>query len=247
MNPQGLLDQFLGSQAGGRVDEALRTAGGKASSGGMGGMAGGLAAGGLIGVLLGNKKARKKVGKLAGGAVGYGGAAVVGALAYRAYENWRAGQRTAPPAVAGPGADEQVAPPPAPPAGSRFLPESAPASDGRPFELALVLAMIAAANADGHIGADEQRLIFERAGELPLDAEDKAFVFDALGKPPGLSDIAGLAGGQEQAAELYLASRLVADPDDPAEGAYLQALAHRLSLPAELVANLDAEVAAAAA
>ena len=106
--------------------------------------------------------------------------------------------------------------------------------------------MIAAANADGHIGPDEQRAIFDRVGELPLDAEDKAFVFDALGKPPSLQDIAGLAEGPEQAAELYLASRLAIDPDHPMEQAYLEALAHRLNLPDELVNQLESQAASLA-
>ena len=79
--------------------------------------------------------------------------------------------------------------------------DAAPAKDGKPFELALVLAMISAANADGHIDSEEQSQIFDRVGELPLDAEDKGFVFDALSKPPSLQDIADLAEGTEQAAE----------------------------------------------
>ena len=81
-------------------------------------------------------------------------------------------------------------------------------------------------------------------GALPLDAEDKAFVFDALGKPPSLAEIAGLAQGQEQAAELWLASRIAIDPDHPMEQAYLEGLASRLNLPKELVGQLEAQVAA---
>ena len=254
MNPQGLLDQFLGPGAGQSAAGALDSAKGKLAGSGMGGVAGGLAAGGLLGLMLGNKKARKSVGKLAGGVVGYGGAAALGALAYRAYQNWQSGQQA--PQAPAPGQPPQAPPPDTaalpqeplaePPAGSKFRPESAPANDGKPFELALVMAMIAAANADGHIGPDEQRVIFDRVGELPLDAEEKAFVFDALGNPPSLQDIAGLAEGPEQAAELYLASRLAIDPDHPMEQAYLEALAHRLSLPGELVAHLESQAAAAA-
>ena len=43
----------------------------------------------------------------------------------------------------------------------------------------------------------------------------------------------------EQGAELYLAARLAIDPDEPAERAYLDALAARLRLPAELRSSLD--------
>lgn len=243
MNPQSLLEQFLGPNAARSAGGIMDQARGQLQSSGMGGMAGGLAAGGVLGLLLGNNKARKTVGKLAGGAVGYGGAAVLGALAYKAYQNWQAGKQA--PQVTGQPAPAAL--PSAPPAGSKFLPETAPANDGRPFELALVLAMIAAANADGHIGPDEQKAIYERVGQLPLDAEDKGFVFDALAKPPSLQDVANLAQGQEQAAELWLASRLAIDPDHPMEQAYLDALASRLKLPGELVAHLEGQVQAALA
>lgn len=247
MNPQNILEQFLGPDAGNKVGGAAQSAKAKLAGSGLGGIAGGVAAGGVLGLLVGNKKARKKVGKLAGGVVGYGGAAALGALAFRAYQNWQSGQQAPAPAPAS-AQPPQTAPAAAePPAGSKFLPGAAPARDGKPFELALVMAMIAAANADGHIGPDEQRLIFERVGDLPLDAEDKAFVFDALGSPPGLQDVANLADGPEQAAELYLASRLAIDPDEASERAYLEGLASRLSLPRELVDHLEAQVTAASA
>jgi uncharacterized membrane protein YebE (DUF533 family) len=236
MDAQRLLEQFMGSATSEKAAPPAHSDRGLRGGSGLGGVAGGLAAGGLLGLLIGNKKARKKVGKLAGGVVGYGGAAALGALGYRAYQNWQAGRQA--------GAVDELPvsePLPAPPKGSRFLPETAPASDGRPFQLALIMAMIAAANADGHIGPAEQRTIFDQVGQLSLDAEDKAFVFDTLGNPPGLQDIAGLASGPEQAAEIYLASRLAIDPNHPAELAYLQALASRLALPSDLVRHLESQ------
>jgi len=238
MDAQKLLEQFMGLQTSDNAAPAARDARGPGSGSGLGGIAGGLAAGGLLGMLLGNKKARKKVGKVAGGVAGYGGAAALGALGYGAYQNWQAGKQ------AGTVESPPVSPPVhAPPQGSRFLPETAPARDGKPFEIALIMAMITAANADGHIGPEEQRTIFDQVGQLSLDAEDKAFVFDTLGNPPTLQEIASLASGPEQAAEIYLASRLVIDPDHPAEVAYLEALASRLSLPPELVAHLESQAA----
>ena len=73
----------------------------------------------------------------------------------------------------------------------------------------------------------------------------QTFLEQFLGPNGGNS--AGLAEGPEQAAELYLASCLALDPDHPAEQAYLKALASRLSLPNDLVAHLESEVAAATA
>lgn len=231
MDPQRLLEQFLGSGAAGASSGSRAPSGAGLAGGGLGGMAGGLAAGGLVGLLLGSKKARKTVGKLAGGVVGYGGAAALGALGYRAWRQWQEGQQGQADAV------------PAPAAEAAFLPGASPAADGKPFELALVQAMIAAANADGHIGPEEQRTIFEQAGKLELDAEAKAFIFDAIATPPSLGAIAALAATPEQAAEIYLASRLAIDVDHPAEHAYLEALAGRLRLPRELVERLDAQAA----
>ena len=241
MNPQALLDQFLGPPATQNMgDKARNLTQGLSTNPAMAGMAG-VAAGGILGLLLGNKKARKTVGNLAGGVVGYGGSAVLGALAYRAYQNWQANQ-AAPPERAIANFDARAVPA-LPPAGSNFLPGTAPGRDGKPFELALVKAMVGAAAADGHIGPDEQQRIFSHVAQLPLDADDKAFIFDALKSPPAANAVASLANGPEQAAELYLASRLALDPSDPKEAAYLSELAQSLALPHDLVSHLDMQAA----
>jgi len=198
------------------------------SAGGLGGLAASGVAGGLLGLLVGGKKKRKGG---FGGALSHGGAAMLGALASQAFQSWQKGQAPGQTPAASPQQVATIEP--------RFLPAAAPAADGQPFELALVRAMIAAAKADGHIDADEQRRIFERVGEFGLDAESKAFVFDALAATVGVSEVAAFATTPEQAAELYLASRLAVEPDGPAELAYLEAIAHRLKLPDDLVAHLS--------
>jgi len=104
--------------------------------------------------------------------------------------------------------------------------------------------MIGAAKADGHIDAQEQNVLFEQVEKLGLDAESKAFVFDALTQPADIAGIAAAVNGIEQATEVYLISRIAIDVDQAAERAYLQALAHKLKLPAELVAHLDHQVEA---
>jgi len=257
MNTQKLLEQFLGpnalsslggqrtpdaqgapqSTAGNSIGDLIGRAMGSLGSGNSpagggfgvpGGALGGLAAGGLLGVLLGQKKFRK----MAGGAIGYGGAAALGALAFRAYQNWQDGQK------AGQGPLATAAD--APQEGSRFAPVDG--ADGKPFALALIRSMIAAANADGHIGAQEQKQIFEAANRGGLDAEDKAFIFDALHNPLSPVQIAALSGNQEQSAELYLAARIAIDPDHPNEKAFLENLSRSLNLPGDLVSHLDAQV-----
>src|SRR5690349_21889933 len=88
-DPQKLLDQFLGGQAGdgkkGGVSPDL-----------IKGLAGGAVAGGLASILMGSKGGKK----LAKGALEIGGAAVLGGLAYKAYQTWQAnkGVQTTVPA-----------------------------------------------------------------------------------------------------------------------------------------------------
>lgn len=249
MNPQALLDQLLGSQTTAAAGEKLRSASDSLSSPNAKVALGGVAAGGLLGLLLGNKKARKKVGKLAGGVVGYGGAAALGALAHRAYRNWQE-QKSRPAsstAAQTPRTPAPSAPAPAatlPPVDARFDPTVNVGNDGRPFALTLVRAMIAAANADGHICEEERKTILSHLSALRLDEDDKSFVFEALMSPSTMDEIAGLANGPEQATEVYLVSRMAIDPDDPAEQAYLDSLARLLALPPALVAELESQVKA---
>tara|TARA_R110002012_G_scaffold294391_1_gene490518 strand:- start:5497 stop:6309 length:813 start_codon:yes stop_codon:yes gene_type:complete len=230
---QGTSQSAGGNSIGELISGAIGGLGGRQSpaSGGFGissSALGGVAAGGLIGLLLGQKKVRK----MAGGAIGYGGAAALGALAFRAYQNWQNGQQVGQATTA------TVAD--VPQEGSRFAPVNG--ADGRPFALALIQSMIAAAHADGHIGAEEQKQIFEAANRGGLDAEDKAFIFDALHNPLSPDQIAALAGNQEQATELYLAARVAIDPDQPDEKAFLQHLARWLNLADDLVSHLEAQV-----
>ena len=106
--------------------------------------------------------------------------------------------------------------------------------------------MIAAANADGHISQDERKSIVSHLSSLPLDADDKAFVLDALMSPSTPEEIAGLATDIEQATEIYLVSRMAVDPDLPEERAYLDELAGRMALPSQLVAEIERQATASA-
>lgn len=232
-DPKALFDQMLGSQAGQAMRGAGQSAKGRLDEySGSGGFVRGAAAGGLLGLLLGGKSVRK----MAGGALGYGGAAVLGALALKAYQDYQQGQRpgsgTAPASLT-PEQFAQLTP--------DSLPHAQPAADGSPFQLILIRAMVGAAKADGHVDATEQQRLFSEIDKLGLDAEAKGFVFDLLARPVDLASITSAVATPEQAAEVYLASRLAIDPDVPAERAYLDALSARLALPAELRQRLDAQ------
>lgn len=247
MSLNQLFNHFLGGQP--ASSQSANQAHGIAGIAGRipAGLTGGLAAGSVLGLLAGNKKLRKSAGKLAGGAAGIGGGAALGALAYSAYRNWRNAEPSAQSGAVGTNAYHgspavsTARNGPAPDL-SRFDPENNIGADGHPFQLALVKAMIAAANADGHMDEKELQSVFEALNGLQLDAGDKALIFETLRNPPDVDTIAGFADGLEQASELYMVSRLAIDPDHPAEQTYLDTLSDRLQLPAGLVAQIESQL-----
>ncbi|NNM71051.1 tellurite resistance TerB family protein [Enterovirga aerilata] len=234
---------FGGHGGGSPLDSLARQLGG----GGSGALAGGLAS-----ILLGSKKGRK----LGGSAAKLGGLALIGSLAYRAYQDWQAGQG-ARAAGMGPGsarggfipqpgqspwgqpaqAAAGLAPPPP---GTPFNP--AGEEEQQDLSRALLRAMIAAAKADGHIDAAEQANIFGAMDKLDLDSDDKAFVMDELRAPLDVDAVARGARNPEEAAEIYAASLLAIDVDNAAERGYLAMLAARLKLDDALVQHLHRTV-----
>jgi len=223
-DPQKLLDQFLGGQDGGGRKGGI-------SPDLIKGLAGGAAAGGLASILMGSKGGKK----LAKGALKIGGAAVLGGLAYKAYQTWQANKGASTTVPMG---DLKDITPKA--EGTPFLP--APRAERDELSLSLLRAMIAAAKSDGHIDAEEQRRIFDKIDELALDAEAKAFIIDELRKPLDIDAVVRGAATPEAAVEIYAASALAIDPDDPAEQAYLAMLASRLKLDPGLRSSVDQEV-----
>ncbi|WP_068315408.1 tellurite resistance TerB family protein [Polycladidibacter hongkongensis] len=239
---KGLLDQFVGSGSGAKAGDLLNQ-GKTYAKNNAGGLAGGAIAGGLAGLLMGNKKARKFAKKTAT----YGGLALVGGLAYKAYQDYASnksiqqqGNNASAPSTSG----TQLAAPallPAPPTAEELT-----GSADQGFARAILTAMLQAAKADGHIDAQEQQRIFERIDDLGLGVEEKAFVIDEMRQPLDIEKVVvAAAGDQTMAIELYTASRMAIEPDHPAEQAYLQMLAARLALPPELVSQIDATVKAA--
>lgn len=108
---------------------------------------------------------------------------------------------------------------------------------------ALLAAMIAAAKADGHVDDAERQRIDEALQRLDDDAQLHRFVAEQLRRPLDPAEVAALATTPELAAEVYLASLLVADEASTMERLYLDELARRLGLPQGLKAELEAQVA----
>lgn len=216
MNVNSLLDQLLGAG-----QSALsNTLGSQAPSGkpGHANFGTGMLAGGVLGLLLGDKRVRKFGGKT----LAYGGAAALGALAFRAYSNWQQ-QKTATGA----------APAPQP---AQFLPTPA---EGH--SRAVLKALIAAAKSDGHIDARERGLIEEKLASLADDPALRSWIDAEVARPLDPAEVAAAASSMEVASEMYLVSVLAVDSESFMERAYLDALATQLKLPAGLRAQLETE------
>ncbi len=174
-----------------------------------------------------------------------GGLALIATLAYQAYQSWQAnqGQRghAAPVRAAGfiPSADEAARML----GGTRFMPASPAEEEDR--SRALLIAMITAAKADGHIDPDEQRRIFGEMDRHALDADDKAFLMDALRAPVDVEAVARLARNPEQASEIYAASLMAIRVDTAQERAYLDHLARSLGLEPGFARHIEATLSSA--
>jgi uncharacterized membrane protein YebE (DUF533 family) len=191
-----------------------------------------MAAGAILAVLLGTDAGRK----LTGTALKLGGLAAIGSLAYKAFRNYTSN--------AEPGANPTEALPP--PEGSDFDPSRAPQGETE-FALTLVRAMIAAANADGHIDEEERRRISDRLSLAGISAEAARFLEEEIARPLSIDELVAAARTEAQKVELYTAARLTIEPDSRAERGYLDLLAGRLGLPDALVDHVEATVSAAKA
>jgi uncharacterized membrane protein YebE (DUF533 family) len=238
MNAKSMLESFLGTVK----DAAEQATGGQ----GLGGLAGnakaawdgqstlakGAIAGGLLGVLLGGSGTRG----MAGSALKVGGAAVIGGLALKAWEDWKSGKSAND-------AEGPVALPE--PAGTAFQPDDLAEADD--LAARLLRAMVAASKADGHVTPDERARIDQALQKLDLGVEAQGLIAGELDAPLDVGHIAALARKPEEAAQIYAASVLAIGQGDAADKGYLAMLAARMGLDPELVAHLDARAAQMAA
>ncbi|ARV73329.1 tellurite resistance TerB family protein [Vibrio campbellii] len=173
--------------------------------------------GGLIGMLMGSKKSKKMAKKMGSGALKVGGAAALGALAYKVYNDWQSKQDAQ-------GVNETFDP-----------------DDNKHAKL-ILKAMIGAAKADGHVDEEEMARIEQALTEMGADDHVRQLVHQELHKPLDPAEIARLATSPQQASEIYLASLIVADEQNFMEKAYLQELAKQLNLSPEVTHQLEAQL-----
>ena len=214
---------------------------GLVSSGVAGGVAGGAASSLLISG-LGSRKGRKMMGK----AARLGGAAVVGGLAWKAYEHYRSNRSEPGAAVVpngpvgaladGAASDERWSGMHA----EEFLPEDAAPAAHR--DLLVLRAMITAAHADGHIDADERMKIYQRIETLTLSHAEKGLLMEEISAPLDLEQLVQQVPNRALAAEVYMAALLMADSTAPAHRLFLHDLAEQLALPAAFVLTMHEEV-----
>lgn len=227
---KGLLDQLLSSgqdvlrqqqrgqerpkssgRTGGSSGDLSQLLGGLAGRGG-----GGALGGGALGLLLGSKRLRRKRGGLAS----TGGAALLGALAYKAYTEWQAQKQQ----------------------GAAGAPRTLDRVEGAEAEAqssAVLVALVGAAKADGHVDDREREAIEAEFRRLNESAEVQGWLDEQLRKPLDPKEVAAAADGPVTASEMYLASRLVIDTENFMERAYLDELARQLHLDGDLQARLD--------
>jgi uncharacterized membrane protein YebE (DUF533 family) len=247
-NPQG-NDQFAGNlsrpsdrgmparSGGSRWPSAQQMSDQAHGLSGYGGAIGtGAIAGGLASLLFGSKRIRK----VAGSAVQVGAVAVIGGLAYKAYQNYRQGKPIVPQSITDmladvtrsrdPGVAQQ-------PAIRAWIP---PQDQSAGVSKLLLRSMIAAASADGHLDAAEYDRIRQQLATSNLNAEEQLFLTQLIMRPSTIEELAAEATTPELGAEVYAAARLAIDPDDTAERDFLDRLAAALKLDSGLRAHLDA-------
>ncbi|MCH9808113.1 MAG: tellurite resistance TerB family protein [Alphaproteobacteria bacterium] len=185
----------------------------------------GAALGGLGALILGTQTGRSA----AVTAAKLGAIALIGGLAYKAYQNYQQG-----------GSEEQAASGDieAPPSGSGFEPDTVSNDDA----ILMIRTMIAAAAADGRIDASEQERILgslkQGNGELEPGAEE--FLARELNAPASARDIANAVQSKQQAAKIYSAARIAVDPDTRGEQDFLYELAQRLNIDQDLARHINA-------
>ena len=186
----------------------------------LNGMGKGALAVGAVAMLLGTKSGRE----LTGTALKVGGVAAVGGIAFKAYQNWQQQQNATVPHTGTP---------------IDLLADS----EANQRSEAIVKAMISAAKSDGHVDESEQKLITSKIEDLGLEQDITRFLMKELNKPLDVAEVVASADSQEAAAEIYLASAMVVDLEDPDERQYMDSLAQGLELDAALVKELESTLA----
>jgi len=191
----------------------------------------------LAGLLF---KGRRK-GKLTGNLVKLGGLAVIGGLAYKAYQNQQApkgpvGEASGAPAALASEPDEVIA------QSALSLPETSqfhPVSQTEDDALLFLRTMVAAAAADGHIDQAERSRIIKGLTEAGIDPEASHWLENEMSSPADVEELAANVNDPDKAAQVYAAARIAIDPDTIQEREFLHQLAEALDLDPAMRSQID--------
>ncbi|HEU6442414.1 MAG TPA: tellurite resistance TerB family protein [Microvirga sp.] len=193
---------------------------------------------GLAGLLFG----RRKKGKLTSSLVKLGGLAVIGGLAYRAYQKQQSGAGIAAqsqePALTGGeaslgGAVGQAA---------LDVPETSsfhPVSQTEDDALLFLRTMVAAAASDGRIDEGERARIVRGLVEAGIDPQASRWLEREMASPADVEELSANVNDPEKAAQVYAAARIAIDPDTLQEREFLHQLAEALDLDPATRAQID--------
>ncbi len=189
------------------------------------------AAGGLGAVVLGTRTGRSA----AASAAKLGALALIGGLAYKAYQNYAQGR----PLVSGAsGFIAEQAPP-----GSGFEPQAVTNDTA----ILYIRAMIAAAASDGRIDAAEQAKIIGGLKQAGLEQAAHDFIVQEINNPATADDLAAACQNGEQAVQVFTAARIAIDLDTQQESDFLVDLAGKLGIDGKLAQHIDAAAASQSA
>ena len=186
----------------------------------------GAALGGLGALILGTGAGRA----LAGSAVRLGGLALIGGLAYKAYQNYQQGL---PPLGGKPPTQQGLV---AAPKGSGFEPDAVTHESA----VLYIRAMIAAAAADGRIDATEQQKILGGLQQAGMNEDAQQFLSSEINNPATVEDLSAAVSSTQDAVQVYTAARIAVDVDNDEEHEFLAQLAEALDFDEKLAAQVDA-------
>lgn len=130
----------------------------------------------------------------------------------------------------------------APPAPAPSAPAVAPsnaAPSGNSLAVRLIQVMAAAAHADGAMDVDEERAVLDKLRGAELSQEEKMFLLGELHQPKSIDTLVQGITDPGVARTMYMLALATIDIDTQAERAWLDTLASRLGISAEMKAFLE--------
>lgn len=176
------------------------------------------ALGGLAGLLVGSKSSRKLLSKYGSSALLAGGRAVLGTVLWNKYKD-RIRQND--------------------PSGSQYGQPAAPVEQRIQR---LIMALVFAAKSDGHIDAQERKIIEQNMQEAGVGEQGERLVEQAIDRPLDPHLVAKGVQNEEEALELYFLSCTVIDIDHFMERSYLTALGDALNIPQDVRQSIEQDI-----